>query len=119
MKIGKLNESNKLEIVHEYTVPDTFKNLKGSTTFLPYRNILLGVVHYSIDGEPRRYYHRLVILDPATLEPKALSVPFIFERIGIEYCIGFNVNDTMLEFWYSKHDKDASYMKVPLSVFSL
>jgi hypothetical protein len=119
MKIGKLNESNKLEIVQEYKVPDTFKNLKGSTTFLPYRNVLLGVVHYSIDGEPRRYYHRLVILDPATLEPKALSVPFIFEKIGIEYCIGFNVNDTMLEFWYSKHDKDASYMKVPLSVFSL
>lgn len=119
MKIGKLNESNKLEIVQEYTVPDTFKNLKGSTAFIPYRNILLGIVHYSIDGEPRRYYHRLVILDPNTLEPKALSVPFIFERIGIEYCIGFNIDGSMLEFWYSKHDKDASYMKVPLSAFSL
>jgi hypothetical protein len=118
IKIGKLNADNKLEIVQEIPVPAIFGNLKGSTSFVPYNDELLGVVHYSIDGEPRKYYHRMLRLNKDTLQPIALSSPFVFEKEGIEYCIGFTMTDTTAHFWYSQHDCNPAYMEVDVSNFS-
>ena len=118
IKIGRLNSSNKLEIVKEINVPAIFGNLKGSTTFVPHEGKLLGLVHYSIDGEPRRYYHRMLKLNPDTFEPIEISSPFIFEKEGIEYCIGFTISNTTGHFWYSQHDCNPVYMEVNLDKFS-
>lgn len=118
IKIGKIDADNKLKIVQEIPVPTIFGNLKGSTSFVPYKDELLGVVHYSIDGEPRRYYHRMLRLNKDTLKPIALSSPFVFEKEGIEYCIGFTMTDDTAHLWYSQHDCNPAYMEVDVNNFS-
>lgn len=118
IKIGMLDSSNKLKIVKEIDVPAIFGNLKGSTTFVQHDGLLIGVVHYSIECEPRKYYHRMLKLNSDTFEPIAISSPFIFEKEGIEYSIGFTIIEETCHFWYSRHDCNPIYLEVPLSIFS-
>jgi len=74
---------------------------------------LLGVVHYSEERSPRHYYHMLVLLNKETFCPMARSQPFVFGRIGIEFCIGMAVRGADLQFWYSQHDRDPVWLVVP------
>lgn len=95
-------------------------HMKGSSTFVDCSDgTLLGVIHYSEEGSPRRYFHCLVRLDATTLKPVALSHPFIFQRIGIEFCIGFDIEDggARYRFWYSQHDKNPAWSSVPADNF--
>jgi hypothetical protein len=61
----------------------------------------------------------LVLLDKSTLVPLANSVPFVFGRIGIEFCIGFAVRGAEFQFWYSQHDRDPVWLVVPRTVLPL
>jgi hypothetical protein len=71
---------------------------------------LVGVVHFSEDGSPRRYYHALVALDAITLFPVGRSSVFFFDAIGIEFCTGFEVREGAVggeySFWISRFDRD-------------
>jgi hypothetical protein len=88
----------------------------------------MGVVHFSEEHSPRHYYHMMVILDKDNLRIKNYSETFCFEKLGIEFCIGFtmgnslfgtdvnlcvykyNVNNIM--FWISRHDRDPILISV-------
>jgi hypothetical protein len=104
----------KLEIIHSYqiTMP-IFSKIRGSTIFQETDEGLLGVVHYSEEHAPRHYYHMLVLLDKDTFMLRKYSETFCFEKLGIEFCIGFTIrysdnNDEEDEyvFWISRHDRD-------------
>ena len=108
--------SNKLYIVHTHEISDPlFRRIKGSTTFTRGMNgDLVGVVHFSIEGSPRKYYHMLLSLDPQTLRPIKYSTPFYFDRIGIEFCIGFTTIGSSFHFWISRVDRDPMHICLPV-----
>lgn len=118
-QIGRVNgENGRLEIVKQVNIKiPLFDKFRGSSIFvkntlLPHS--LIGVVHLSEEGSPRRYYHALVMLDGITYEPISMSELFFFEKRGIEFCIGFVVMDSIREyhFWISRMDREPVLLKV-------
>jgi hypothetical protein len=89
-----------------------FRNMRGSTAFYNYNgDWLVGLTHYSIDQPAgcdivRKYYHCLVLLNPKTLIPFAITHPFTFnEKHGIEFCIGMRYENEVFTFWVSIMDR--------------
>jgi hypothetical protein len=117
-QVGVL-ENGKLRIVIEHEMPNLFGKVRGSTVFLEEGSTLIGLVHYSEDRSPRHYYHMLVELDKATLRPLRRSRPFVFGRIGVEFCIGMALEGESIRFWYSQHDRDPVWLVVPRRVFEM
>lgn len=116
------NETKKLTITDSVSShrDGILGKMKGSSTFVDCSDgTLLGVIHYSEEGSPRRYFHCLVRLDAETLKPVALSHPFVFQKVGIEFCIGFDIEDggERYRFWYSQHDKSPAWCSVPVGNF--
>jgi hypothetical protein len=118
LQIG-IPKNGTLEIVLEWPTPSVFQGIRGSTIFHPFGEELIGVVHSSVEGSPRHYYHRLVVLDAITYKPLRYTPPFVFGRVGIEFCLGMSLaqQDSHLRFWYSQHDRDPIWVSVPLSTF--
>ena len=128
MEIGTVveNETDKtksLMIVKKYqTNPFIFSKVRGSTHFIPFSktsglNYLIGLVHYSEETVPRQYYHRLVLLDKSTFEIKWYSDSFCFEKIGVEFCIGFTILNSTFVFWISQMDRDPLMTEININYF--
>ena len=126
-KVGKITEgktthpefSYKLEIVLERTYDfPMLDKIRGSSCFISYdENHYIGVVHYSEEYTPRHYYHLLVQLNKETLQIEFISEPFYFQKIGIEFCIGFNMIGKEFCFWISQMDRDPLYITMPVNSF--
>jgi hypothetical protein len=98
--------------------------IRGSSIFQWTDEGWMGVVHYSEEHNPRQYFHMLVVLDGETLAPVKWTHPFCFEKLGIEFCIGFRVcNRQSVEdlrndsekyyiFWISRHDRDPIMIRI-------
>jgi len=119
LQIGAIGTENVLKIVQEWPTPSVFQGIRGSTIFHPFgSHEVIGVVHSSVEGSPRHYYHRLVILDAVSYKPLRYTPPFVFGRVGIEFCVGMTQEKgDRLRFWYSQHDRDPIWVSVPLSTF--
>ena len=126
-QVGKITEdkttlpefSYKLEILLDrtYNFP-LLDKIRGSSCFISYNEThLIGVVHYSEEYTPRHYYHVLVQLNKETLQIDFISQPFHFQRIGIEFCIGFNMVEKDFCFWISQMDRDPLYITMPVNHF--
>lgn len=129
MQLGKITD-NFLEIVEEWETPSLiFRKVRGSSCFIDTTvsdrlgidtpRGFLGVVHYSEEHSPRHYYHMLVLLDKKTLRVVQHSTPFCFEKLGIEFCIGFAIHPITANyvFWISRHDRDPCEIHISPSVF--
>ena len=118
MQIGQIQDE-RLIIDTEYIIRShIFSKFKGSTLFVKWGEVLIGVVHYS-EGEnlDRKYFHVLVMLDAITLKPLKYSNNFYFgTQPGIEFCIGFAIIDMKYHFWISQNDKDPMKMSVAMNV---
>jgi hypothetical protein len=121
--IGVLDEKNHLTIVREHKLMNPlFKRVRGSTIFLPESinraflpqtsGSMIGVVHFSEEGSPRKYFHMLVELESESLMPVRYSQPFCFESLGVEFCIGFAVTEDAYLFWISRMDRDPCMISV-------
>tara|TARA_B100000035_G_scaffold136208_1_gene116089 strand:+ start:2806 stop:5253 length:2448 start_codon:yes stop_codon:yes gene_type:complete len=121
MKIGKINEANdELEIVYEYENDHPLLNrARGSTIFQEIETGLLGVVHFSDEGAPRRYYHLLVLLDKETYRPIKYSHCFYFHQFSIEFCTGFYIQNGDFHFFISNFDKDPQLVVVNSHKFDI
>jgi len=109
----------------EHNTP-MLSNVRGSSTFIPFSlpdgsegSGLLGVVHFSYEGYPRRYYHMLVLLDKMTLQPLKYSDFFVFNEESIEFCIGFTVAADEYHFWISNFDRDPERMSINIDKIPL
>ena len=111
----------KFIITHTYPITETipfFNRMKGSSPFIEYNGELIGVTHFSEDAMPRRYFHMLVVLDRTTYEPIRYSKPFVFDKVGIEFCIGFDARDDKYRFWISQFDRDPVLFEVNTHIIS-
>ena len=111
-QLGEVREG-RLEIIQSYPTNRIFQKVRGSTLFFETEEGLLGVVHYSEERKPRHYYHMLVLLHKETFQPLSISDPFVFGRLGIEFCIGFAIRGSDYQFWYSQHDRDPVWLVIP------
>jgi hypothetical protein len=120
-EIGKIKkEKHVLEIIHRYSVPSIlFQKIRGSTIFTEREEGYLGIVHFSEEHSPRHYYHLFVLLNRETLEIESYTHPFCFEKLGIEFCVGFAIRETEKEyvFWISRHDRDPMMIYAPMDQF--
>lgn len=99
-------------------MPPFFERIRGSTVPTEIDGLLWLIVHYSMETSPRTYFHVLVQLDPVTHIPLRHSQPFVFRRLGIEFCIGFKAEEgRRLRFWFSQHDKDLAALSVSAEAF--
>ena len=112
--VGTVNTEGKLQL---YTIEDygaALQGLKGSAVPVAWAGSLWTLVHRS---EGMKYTHMFVLLDPVTLLPKAKTQEFIFESVGVEYCIGFTVEQDDALFWYSVQDSNPMCLRIPMSIF--
>ena len=126
MEIGRVarntlddgRQEDVLNIVQTYPViAPNFDKVRGSTTFVEGTdNDLVGLVHFSEELCPRRYYHMLVSLCKETLRPLKYSRVFGFQHLGIEFCTGFCIDkgDTKRKyrFWISKWDREPKMVTI-------
>jgi hypothetical protein len=118
MEIGRICLRNDgkpgLKIVRRYSLncAPEFDGVRGSTTFVDLFGELVGVVHFTEETVPRRYFHIMVVLEKNTFRPLRYSDPFCFQHYGIEYCTGFMVVDNQYMFWVSKWDREPAMLTV-------
>ena len=118
-EIGTLNEDSKLAIESSQHVPNLiFDKVRGSTVpvWSEKDQCYICVVHYSesVKNAPLHYYHMLVKIQLQSNNHGVInsekiigwSNPFHFMRLGIQYCIGFTINekDNSYGFWFSEND---------------
>jgi hypothetical protein len=117
LQIGSVVDG-KLSIHTEWATPPSWASLRGSTVPFEYQGASWLVVHTSDEAVPRHYRHRLVVLETTSGNPLLSSPPFVFGRDGIEFCIGFHIREKEQEawFWYSQHDCDPAWLRVPLDL---
>jgi hypothetical protein len=108
MEIGHIDpDESRLIIDRVYPIDHLyFHKVRGSTTFVPVNDGLLGVVHFSEDHSPRHYFHMLVLLEKETYRPLKYSRTFHFESLSVEFCIGFAILGGKYHFWISRFDRD-------------
>ena len=105
-----------MEIQHETNLI-VFRKIRGSSCFLldTIEGVegWVGVVHYSEDEHPtRQYFHRWVLLEKNTFKPLKYTDPFYFQKIGIEFCIGFAKQENLYMFWISQMDRDPMMIEI-------
>lgn len=113
-EIGSLNEDSKLTIESSQHVPNLiFDKVRGSTVpvWSEKDQCYICVVHYSesVKNAPMHYYHMLVKIQVKDKDKSMIfgwSNPFHFVRLGVQYCIGFTINekDNSYGFWFSEND---------------
>lgn len=111
-QIGKIDGSG-LTIVCEMDLKcPLFRNVRGSSVFVHEdQGRCLGVVHFSEEGSPRKYYHMLIEMEEGI--PIHYSQPFCFQTLSVEFCIGFAVDSSNYVFWISRMDRDPAMVIVP------
>ena len=112
LTIGAVN-NNQLEIHTTYDTPAIFSRFRGSSTFVEYSDKLYAVVHFVKYSTPRCYYHSVVQCNKNTMRPEAYAAPFSFCEPKIEYCIGMDIKDNRVCFFFSRNDTDPSMIQLP------
>jgi len=117
MQIGRIKEEGdgcrrRLEIVDQIDTSSLalFRYFRGSTAFVATTEDgdgdgYIGLVHFSVETTPRHYYHCVVVLD-TNLHPVKYSMPFYFQKVSVEFCIGMDVSQETYTFWFSRMDRD-------------
>jgi glycosyltransferase involved in cell wall biosynthesis len=106
-------QEGKLVLTTTHAVPPYFKQLRGSANGTLYNNKIVCLTHVVKYGSPRKYYHHLITLDPTTLKPQSISLPFYFKTHGIEYCLGLDIVNDTVTFYYSTFDANPRTITVP------
>ena len=126
LEIGEVvkSEEGKLKLNIIYTLESCrnipfFNKLRGSAPFIEYNGYLVGIAHFSEETKPRHYFHMMIILDKDTFTPIRYSEPFVFEQIGIEFCIGFTIIDEKYWFWISQFDREPVLITLDIEKFPI
>ena len=96
LQIGTLI-NNKLEIVNTIETPNIFKYYRGSSNVSEYNNEFWIVTHGIKNCEPRKYFHQIIVLDNNYNLIK-YTIPFYFDTLAIEYCLGLYIKNETLNF---------------------
>jgi hypothetical protein len=48
------------------------------------------------------------------MRPEMYSLPFVFRKHAIEYCLGFHIRDGIGCFVFSQNDSDPGFITMPM-----
>jgi len=113
LQIGTLI-NNKLEIIYTHDTPKFFNKYRGSTNAYEYKNQFWFTTHGIMNCNPRKYFHQIVILDKFYNIIK-YTVPFYFNKLAIEYCLGFIIIGDSAHFTCSRNDANPIIVKISLN----
>lgn len=115
MEIGAVNSDKKLEIHTKFDTPKFFSRFRGSSTICEYDGRLWAVVHFVKYSTPRVYLHSVVSFNRETMKPEMYSLPFVFRKHAIEYCLGFHIKDGKACFVFSQNDNEPGFITMPIT----
>lgn len=118
VEIGYINTNNKLVIDEWIPSPLYFKEFRGSSPAVVWKNFHFFSVHSVAHGENgRKYIHSIVVLDLLSEKHQVIGVspPFCFENIQIEYTISMDIYKGKILFLYSTRDCTSRYVRLPFS----
>ena len=105
---------DRLEVRSSYSTPAWWRHLRGSAPPFLVPGRTLALAHFVTDAAPRNYYSVLVELEPVTLRPKAVSLPFV--SFGeIEYCLSAQCVAGEVHFFVSHWDRESYVVVVPIA----
>ena len=116
LQVGKIRD-DKLFIHAAHQTPWFFRHLRGSALPIQVGSDLLVLTHYVEYSQPRKYYHCIVALDAEDYKPLRLTLPFTFKATGIEYCIGWKIDQEGVTFAFSSWDDNPCLTTAPMSRF--
>ena len=110
----KNNPMRKMVVTNEFTTPNFFRWLRGSTNGQRVGNEIWFICHLVSYEDRRYYYHIFVALDAKTMELKRYSRIFTFEKEKVEYTLGFVYLEETRELLigYSLMDRETKYMTI-------
>ena len=114
LRIGRIKE-NKFIVTSESKTPPLFSLFRGSASPIEVNGKWFVLVHFVEYCQPRKYYHCFVELEKETYKVLKVSLPFVFQNIGIEYCISVRLIEDTLEYFVSFTDTNPSTVKSRLS----
>lgn len=112
LEIGKVIE-NKLEILLTFKTPEFFKHCRGSSNVVKYKNDFWMVTHGIKNCTPRKYFHQIVILNQ-NYGLKKYTLPFYFDKLAIEYCLGLVILDDIAYMTVSRNDSNPIIVKIAI-----
>jgi len=110
-RIGRLDETNTLQIVRTQSTPRFFEHMRGSSNVVSYNNALYALTHIVMYTSPRKYYHQLVRLS-MDRKVEAYTLPFYFRKNTIEYCLGIMIDQNQLKAIVSQYDRDPIVVRI-------
>lgn len=108
--------TGKCEEVCRWTAPKRFARWRGSSS--PIRTYLGGwmlIIHeVAYRATENIYAHRAVLIDSDKMQITDYTRPFVFDRIGVEYCAGLirGATDDNVIITYGAEDKEPRYVEV-------
>jgi hypothetical protein len=117
VEIGSVDANHKLIIDERIPSPLYFREFRGSSPVVVWKNFHFFSVHSVAQGENgRKYLHSLVVLDLFSETHKVIGAtpPFCFEDVQIEYTIGMDIYKGKIIFLYSTRDSTSRYVRMPL-----
>ena len=103
LRIGKIQE-NKFYFNKEIDTPPIFSLFRGSASPIEVNGRWIVLVHFVEYCQPRNYYHCFVELEKSSYTILKVSLPFVFEKLGIEFCISGRLVNESLEYYFSSWD---------------
>ena len=115
LQIGEVNFMTKeLSLTYQFDTPSYFKKLRGSANPFKYKNYWYCLTHSVKHTSPRKYWHQLVLLDRDSLKPRKFSLPFVFCKNTIEYCLSLTIENDIITFIFSEFDKNTCLLTLKL-----
>lgn len=122
LRVGTFNQSvdiDKLQLDSTVDTPPVFKHVRGSSNGFYHKGELWFLVHGTTwhKGPGPVYYHRMAVLDPASLRLKRYTYPFKLEsqRGPVEFSLGITIDATdRLSVAYSVFDLSSVIRRIPL-----
>jgi len=112
LEIGKVIK-NKLEIILTLDTPEFFKHYRGSSNVVKYKNYYWMVTHGIKNCTPRKYFHQIVILNE-NFSLKKYTLPFYFDKLAIEYCLGLVILNDIAYMTVSRNDSNPIIVKIAI-----
>jgi hypothetical protein len=114
LRIGKIR-NNKFYFNKEIETPPLFSLFRGSAPPIEVNGKWIVLVHFVEYCQPRNYYHCFVELEKSTYNITKVSLPFVFENLGIEFSISGRFANDSLEYYFSSWDSNPSRINIELN----
>jgi glycosyltransferase involved in cell wall biosynthesis len=114
-RIGKIR-GNKFYFFKQINTKPFFSLLRGSAPPIDVNGKWWILTHFVEYSQPRKYYHCFIEVEKETYRILKVSLPFVFQGVGIEYCISVRLlENEILEYYTSFTDTDPSRVKSSIS----